>query len=111
MKCGADESDHRQCCRYVLRYSNNDVFCSKEVIIFKAVKCLIYSFRPLIRNNAVPRGCWDFCRGRTPSVEVAAATGLINGVIDDCMPHMTTIGKCFQEGQYTLPGPPSNLQV
>ena len=79
--------------------------------IFKVVKCIIYSFRPLIRNNAVPRGCWDFCRGRTPSVEVAAATGLINGVIDDCMPHMTTIGKCFQEGQYTLPGPPTNLQV
>ena len=72
---------------------------------------MIYSIFNLIRNNAVPRGCWDFCRGRTPSVEVAAATGLINGVIDDCMPHMTTIGKCFQEGQYTLPGPPTNLQV
>ena len=79
--------------------------------LFKVVKCMIYSFFNLIRNNAVPRGCWDFCRGRTPSVEVAAATGLINGVIDDCMPHMTTIGKCFQEGQYTLPGPPTNLQV
>ena len=68
----------------------------------------IYSF---CRNNEVPRGCWDFCRGRTPSVEVAAATGLINGAIDDCMPHMKTIGKCFQEGQYTLPGPPRNLKV
>ena len=63
------------------------------------------------RNNEVPRGCWDFCRGRTPSVEVAAATGLVNGAIDDCMPHMKTIGKCFQEGQYTLPGPPRNLKV
>ena len=68
----------------------------------------IYSF---CRNNEVPRGCWDFCRGRTPSVEVAAATGLVNGAIDDCMPHMKTIGKCFQEGQYTLPGPPRNLKV
>ena len=63
------------------------------------------------RNNEVPRGCWDFCRGRTPSVETAAATGLVNGAIDDCMPHMRTIGKCFQEGQYALPGPPTNLQV
>ena len=65
----------------------------------------------IFRNNEVPRGCWDFCRGRTPSVEVAAATGLVNGAIDDCMPHMKTIGKCFQEGQYTLPGPPRNLKV
>ena len=24
---------------------------------------------------------------------------------------MKTIGKCFQEGQYTLPGPPRNLKV
>ena len=104
MKCGADESDHRQCCRYVLR-------CPKNLAFFQSSKRMIYSLHLLIRNNAVPRGCWDFCRGRTPSVEVAAATGLINGVIDDCMPHMTTIGKCFQEGQYTLPGPPTNLQV
>ena len=44
-------------------------------------------------------------------MEVAAATGLVNGAIDDCMPYMKTIGKCFQEGQYTLPGPPRNLKV
>ena len=36
---------------------------------------------------------------------------MVNGAIDDCMPHMRTIGKCFQEGQYALPGPPTNLQV
>ena len=71
----------------------------------------LQKFTTFCRNNEVPRGCWDFCRGRTPSVEVAAATGLVNGAIDDCMPHMKTIGKCFQEGQYTLPGPPRNLKV
>ena len=28
-----------------------------------------------------------------------------------CLNFMRKIGQCFQEGQYTLPGPPRNIHV
>lgn len=52
-------------------------------------------------NNGVPRDCLDWCRG-LPSKSTGELCAL---------DHAKTIGQCFHEGQYTLPGPPTNIRV
>ena len=64
--------------------------------------------RHCCQQKGVPNFCLDFCRGKTPP----AVALLLNGVDPSyCLNYMKDIGVCFQEGQYTLPGPPQNLRV
>ena len=64
--------------------------------------------RHCCQQAGVSEGCLDFCRGRVPSAEAMAADGTD---VSYCLNFMREIGQCFQEGQYTLPGPPQNLRV